>query len=75
MISFSADHPQAHGYFRYVLEQILSGESTEVVVEQIHEYLTTIGKNVNEGKVKLDDFIVFKVRTLSFSYEVPLISA
>ncbi|KAK0497423.1 hypothetical protein EDD18DRAFT_1162173 [Armillaria luteobubalina] len=45
---------------QYVLEQILSGESTEVVVEQIHEYLTTIGKNVNEGKVKLDDFIVFK---------------
>ncbi|SJL03302.1 related to POL1-DNA-directed DNA polymerase alpha, 180 KD subunit [Armillaria ostoyae] len=45
---------------QYVLEQILSGESTEIVVEQIHEYLTTIGKNVNEGKVKLDDFIVFK---------------
>ncbi|KAK0203170.1 hypothetical protein DFS33DRAFT_1345437 [Desarmillaria ectypa] len=45
---------------QYVLEQILSGEATEVVVEQIHEYLTTIGKNVREGKVKLDDFIIFK---------------
>ncbi|KAK0468553.1 DNA polymerase family B-domain-containing protein [Armillaria novae-zelandiae] len=45
---------------QYVLEHILSGESTEIVVEQIHEYLTTVGKNVNEGKVKLDDFIVFK---------------
>ncbi len=66
-MSFTADHAQAHGYFRYVLEQILSGESTEIVVEQIHEYLTTIGKNVNEGKVKLDDFIVFKVRTVFFT--------
>ncbi len=73
-MSFTADHTQAHGYFRYVLEQILSGESTEIVVEQIHEYLTTIGKNVNEGKVKLDDFIVFKVRAIFFSHEVPLIS-
>ncbi|KAK0471778.1 DNA polymerase alpha catalytic subunit [Armillaria novae-zelandiae] len=45
---------------QYVLEHILSRESTEIVVEQIHEYLTTVGKNVNEGKVKLDDFIVFK---------------
>jgi DNA polymerase alpha subunit A len=47
---------------QYVLEQILSGEATEVVVEQIHDYLTTIGQNVREGKVKLDDFVVFKVR-------------
>ncbi|EIN03911.1 DNA polymerase alpha catalytic subunit [Punctularia strigosozonata HHB-11173 SS5] len=45
---------------QYVLEQILSGEATEIVVEQIHDYLTTIGQNVREGKIKLDDFIVFK---------------
>ena len=47
--------------FRYVLDQILSGETTETVVENIHEYLSTIGENVREGKTKLDDFIVFKV--------------
>jgi DNA polymerase alpha subunit A len=47
--------------FRYVLDQILSGEATEVVVDNIHEYLTTIGQNVRDGKVRLDDFIVFKV--------------
>ncbi|KAG2067603.1 hypothetical protein BDR04DRAFT_1104760 [Suillus decipiens] len=45
---------------QYVLEQILSGEPTEVVVENIHEYLDTIGKNVRSGKIKLEDFIVFK---------------
>lgn len=46
--------------YRYVLDQILSGEMTEVVVERIHEYLTIIGANVREGKIKLDEFIVFK---------------
>ena len=45
---------------RYVLDQILSGEATEVVVENIHEYLTTVGEDVRAGKVKLDDFIIFK---------------
>ena len=30
-------------------------------MEFIHEYLTTIGENVREGKIKLDEFIVFKV--------------
>ena len=47
---------------RYVLEQILSGESTENVVENIHEYLTTVSTNVREGKIKLDEFIIHKVR-------------
>lgn len=46
---------------RYVLEQILSGDPTEIVVENIHEYLTTIGENVRSGKTKLEDFIVHKV--------------
>ncbi|KAH9933419.1 ribonuclease H-like domain-containing protein [Fomitopsis serialis] len=31
-----------------------------VVVEKIHEYLTTVGEDVRAGKVKLDDFIIFK---------------
>jgi len=44
-----------------VLEQILSGDPTEIVVENIHEYLTTIGDNVRSGKTKLDDFIIHKV--------------
>lgn len=58
--------------FRYVLDQILSGGDTEVVVEKIHEYLSTIGENIRAGKMSIDEFIVFKVcgsasRTLSAS--------
>jgi hypothetical protein len=45
---------------RYVLEQILSGEMTEVVVERIHEYLSTIGENVKAGRTPLDEFIIHK---------------
>jgi hypothetical protein len=48
--------------YRYVLEQILSGEPTEIVVEHIHEYLTNIGGDVRNGSIKLDEFIIFKVR-------------
>ena len=46
---------------RYVLEQILSGENTENVIEHIHEYLTTMGEDVRAGKIKPDEFIIFKV--------------
>jgi DNA polymerase alpha subunit A len=46
---------------RYVLEKILSGEATENVVELIHEYLATIGENVRGGKIKIDEFIIFRV--------------
>ncbi|KAL6306263.1 DNA polymerase alpha catalytic subunit [Sparassis latifolia] len=45
---------------QYVLDQILSGEATETVVERIHEYLTTMGEDIRAGKVKLDEFIIFK---------------
>lgn len=45
---------------QYVLEQILSGEATEIVVEKIHEYLSTMGENVRAGKVKLEEFIIHK---------------
>lgn len=45
---------------QYVLDQILSGEATEFVVQNIHEYLTTIGWNVRSGKVNVEDFIIHK---------------
>ena len=41
---------------------MLSGESTEDVVESIHEYLTTISQNIRAGQIKIDDFIINKVR-------------
>lgn len=46
---------------RYVLDQVLSGESTETVVELIHEYLNTMGDDVRAGKIKMEDFIIYKV--------------
>lgn len=44
-----------------VLNEILSGEATENVVEKIHGYLTQLGTSVREGDVPLEDFIIFKV--------------
>ena len=44
----------------YVLEQILSGEATETVVERIHTYLQGVADDVREGRVPLDDYVIFK---------------
>ncbi|KAL0953645.1 hypothetical protein HGRIS_004849 [Hohenbuehelia grisea] len=44
----------------YVLNQILSGESPDTVVDNIHEYLRTLAESVREGKYPIDDFIIFK---------------
>lgn len=44
----------------YVLGQILSGEATEVVISQIHEYLTQVGNDVRDHKISLDDYIIYK---------------
>ena len=44
-----------------MLNQILSGDATETVVENIHEYLSTIGQNIRDNKIAVEEFIVFKV--------------
>lgn len=44
-----------------VLKEILSGEATEIVVSKIHELLTSLGHEVRQGNVALEDFIIFKV--------------
>ena len=44
----------------YVLDQILSGQATELVVEHIHEYLSDMSTKVKSGQVALDDFIIYK---------------
>ena len=46
---------------RFVLDKILSDEATEIVVEKIHEYLSTLGDDVRSGKIPLDDYIIYKV--------------
>ncbi|KAE8232931.1 hypothetical protein CF326_g2033 [Tilletia indica] len=44
----------------YVLEQILSGDSTENVITKIHEYLEQMGNEVREGKIPVEDFTIHK---------------
>ncbi|UZJ56615.1 hypothetical protein CBS101457_005935 [Exobasidium rhododendri] len=44
----------------YVLEQILSGQVTEVVVERIHEYLEVVSEEIKANKMPMDDFIIHK---------------
>ena len=34
---------------------------TEIVVENIHEYLRSVGENIRAGQVKVEDYIIFKV--------------
>jgi hypothetical protein len=43
------------------LNQILAGEPTEVVIESIHDYLTQVAQDIKEGKIPLEDFIIYKV--------------
>ncbi|KAJ1580306.1 hypothetical protein NDA11_003538 [Ustilago hordei] len=44
----------------YVLDQILSGQPTEIVVEHIHEYLSAMSTKIKTGEVALDDLIIYK---------------
>ncbi|CAO1616593.1 unnamed protein product [Parajaminaea phylloscopi] len=44
----------------YVLEQILSGDSTEDVITAIHNYLGEISDAVRQGQIPLEDYIIFK---------------
>ncbi|WFD29013.1 DNA-directed DNA polymerase [Malassezia sp. CBS 17886] len=44
----------------YVLDCILSGEATEVVVEKIHDHLQQVAADVRAGKVPLDDLVIYK---------------
>ncbi|KAK9464013.1 uncharacterized protein V1516DRAFT_669307 [Lipomyces oligophaga] len=43
---------------RYALDQILSGESIETVVERVHEYLRELGGRVREGEIGPAKFII-----------------
>ncbi|KDN44709.1 hypothetical protein K437DRAFT_274495 [Tilletiaria anomala UBC 951] len=44
----------------YVLDQVLSGEPTEVVIENVHEFLRKLGKDVRSSQLPLDAFIIYK---------------
>lgn len=40
---------------------ILSAKATEVVIEEIHEYLADLGEKIRNGLKPLDDYIIHKV--------------
>ncbi|KAK4052007.1 DNA-directed DNA polymerase alpha catalytic subunit pol1 [Microbotryomycetes sp. JL221] len=44
----------------FVLDKILSGQATETVVEQIHDYLTQLGQDVRAGRIKQEQFVIIK---------------
>ncbi|GAA6028504.1 hypothetical protein JCM8097_007252 [Rhodosporidiobolus ruineniae] len=43
-----------------ILDMILSAKATEIVIEEIHEYLVNLGESVRKGLKPLDDFIIYK---------------
>lgn len=49
----------------YVLAQILSSQPRETIVENIHDYLISVGENVAEGKVDIQKYIINKQLTKS----------
>lgn len=42
---------------------ILSAKATEVVIEEIHEYLAELGERVRNGLKPAEDYIIYKVRS------------
>ena len=44
----------------FVLDQILSGDPTETVIEQIHEYLRELGEDTRNSKLPLESFVIHK---------------
>jgi DNA polymerase family B len=47
-------------YYSYVLDQILSGDSTEAVVENVHEFMRKLSEDVRESRLPLEAFIIYK---------------
>ncbi|XP_048588403.1 DNA polymerase alpha catalytic subunit [Nematostella vectensis] len=47
----------------YVLSQILSAQSREAIVDNVHDFLITIGEDVKGGKVDLQKYVINKQLT------------
>lgn len=45
---------------RYVLDQILSGEESEIVVKRIHDHLEELAKKMRNGELPLEKYIITK---------------
>ena len=51
----------------YLLDQILSGDPTDVVLERIHDYLRELGQKVRNGDFPLNKFIIYTVCNRHFA--------
>ena len=49
--------------FRYAIGEILSTQTREVIVENIHSRLREIGQNVEAGQISVDKFVITKSLT------------
>lgn len=49
-----------------LLNEILSGEDTDVVVAKVHEYLRELAQQMREEKIPNQKFIIYTVRVLFF---------
>ena len=45
---------------KYILDQILSGEEKEVVVNNIHDHLEEVAKKMRSGELPLDKYVITK---------------
>ena len=45
---------------RFVLDRLLSGDSAELVVNDVHAHLEELGRAVRAGEVPLEDFVITK---------------
>ena len=50
----------------FVVSQILSGESREVILENIHTKLTEVGEKVKKGDIPIELYHITKVRSINF---------
>jgi len=48
----------------YIVDQILSGQLRETIVESIHAKLMEVGQQVNNGQIPLELYYITKVRVV-----------
>lgn len=52
----------------YVVDQILSGQLRETIVESIHSKLMEVGQKVNNGEIPIELYYITKVWDNNCSY-------
>lgn len=54
--------------FSFVLKQILSGDGREEILDRIHQYLMTVGRETRGNLVPIDKFVINKVMCHTHTY-------